>query len=347
MNRYPFAAGSFPTREVYPVGLEKSFVTPRAPTLMLTTMVDEPKYTLGRARANKKPELKWEDLDEKTRNQITETVVRVVRANELVIESMRPVIESVRAVVVPLAEQYSDFMFGASAVFEQLAQLGDVIRTWVPNWSKDVDPEKAWAVTAEGIPLAFVPRAHIVDELIAADDLDARLKILRRSKKLILTDCRVAVLPDEDDPFHESISMLLPLLNEAMDALAAGHAASACALGVSVIDSALHRTSKKKVVYDTIRNTATTIKIQKALAQNTFRTSMTIRPLCSLFEDWHPKKGTPPPLMPSRHVIAHWADPNHMSETNAIIIAMAATSLLLGIDERETVADWLTRSKEA
>jgi hypothetical protein len=87
------------------------------------------------------------------------------------------------------------------------------------------------AITAEGIPLAFVPRPQLVDELIAATDRDARLEVVFRSKKLILSDCRAALQSDEDDPLPDSISMLPPLLLEVIDVLEAGYIASACALG--------------------------------------------------------------------------------------------------------------------
>lgn len=71
-----------------------------------------------------------------------------------------------------------------------------------------------------------------------------------------------------------------------------------------------------------------------------------MRPLHSLFEGWHADKGSLP-SMPSRGAVAHWADPDHLSETNAIIIAMAATSLFRGLNERQTVADRLARMIES
>jgi hypothetical protein len=48
---------------------------------------------------------------------------------------------------------------------------------------------------------------------------------------------------------------------------------------------------------------------------------------------------TPVPSVPSRHAVAHWAYPQHLTETNAIIIVMVAASLLCwGLAERETIA---------
>ena len=56
--------------------------------------------------------------------------------------------------------------------------------------------------------------------------------------------------------------MLPPLLLEAVDVLEAGYVASACALGASVIDAALRRTSKKKLVYKKVRATAMLMRLR-------------------------------------------------------------------------------------
>ena len=98
--------------------------------------------------------------------------------------------------------------------------------------------------------------------------------------------CRVALQPDEDDPLPESISMVPPPLLEAVDVLEAGYVASACALGASVIDSALRRTSKKKLIYKKIRATSIAMELQKAFAENDFRVSSAMRPLHSSLEEW-------------------------------------------------------------
>ena len=146
-------------------------------------------------------------FDEGTRTKITQSLAMV---HEQLVESLQPMIESARFTVLPVMQQISDFMPQVTSLAEKAGQMADFIRRWVSNWSGNVDPDKAWAVTAEGIPLAFVPHAQLVDELIAVNDRDARLEIMLRSKKLILSDCRAALQPDEDDPLPESISMLPP-----------------------------------------------------------------------------------------------------------------------------------------
>lgn len=293
-------------------------------------MSDESKYSLG--RGGKKPD-RWEDLPEQTRAEIVESMVAV---RENLIEQMQPVLEQLAATVWPALQRFSE----VAASIDSAARLAaDITRQWVPNWSGDVDQDKAWALTVEGIPLAFVPREQIVDQLIAAEDRDARLDLVLRSKKLILDDCRDSLQRSDDDlPFPVSISMLQTLLLEVFDVVEAGYASAACALGVSVIDSLLRRTTEKNFNYNRVRATSISTELQEAIAANEFRVCLATQPLHSLLEEWNPKKRTPVPLMPSRHVVAHWATPEHLSETNAIIIAMAATSLFLGLAEREWVA---------
>lgn len=303
-------------------------------------MEHRPQYTSARAWADKGPATKWEDLDEETRTRITQELTVI---NQQLTEMVEPVIESITTTVLPLIRNYADFMPSVAKIAESIAGVGGFVRRWVPNWSPEVDPEKAWAITQEGIPLAFVPRRQIVDELVAADDRDERREIVLRSKELILDDCRAALVLDEGDRIPESIAMLLPLLVEVFDVLEAGYTASACALGSSVIDSALRRTNKgKKFDYNRTREMSIATKLQEAIAKNDFRVCLAFQPLHSLLEPWEP--GRPLPSMPSRHVMAHWLELQHASETDAIIVAMAATSLFLGLVERGVIAELINEA---
>lgn len=300
-------------------------------------MEREPEYTSARAWARKGPAAKWEDLDDETRARLAQQLIVIT---EQLTETMQPLIETATATVLPVVRKYSEFM---PTVAKYTNRIAAFVRRWVPNWSADVDPEKAWDITLEGIPLAFVPRAEIVEELVAAEDRDQRREIVLRSKQLILDDCRTALVLDEGDRMPESISMLPPLLFEVFDVLEAGHTASACALGCSVIDSALRRTNKgKKFDYNRTREMSIVTKLQEAVAKNDFRVCLAFQPLHSLLEPWKP--GRPVPLMPSRHVMAHWLEPQHASETDAIIVAMAATSLFLGLVEREVIAELINEA---
>ncbi|MCV6998656.1 MULTISPECIES: hypothetical protein [Mycolicibacterium] len=237
-----------------------------------------------------------------------------------------------------MLESFSDWLPSLVPAYDMFGEITAFLREWVPNWPSDLDTEKAWDITGTGIPLAFVPCPSIVHALVAADTGRDRLDILMDSKDRILKDCRDALDPDDGSPVAESLAMLPPLLLEAIDVLEAGHVAACCTLATSVIDSALRRTSKKTFNYNVVRTGSVKIKLQEAVAKNEFRVALAERPLHSLLEEWRPDIPKPMPSMPSRHVVAHWADPSHMTEVNAIITTMAATSLILGLAEREAVS---------
>jgi hypothetical protein len=239
----------------------------------------------------------------------------------------------VAATVTPFVLNLRDWMPGLRSTWESVQHLAEFVRRWVPNWSSDLDIEKAWEITGDGIPLAFVPRARIVEEIVDAADHVSRIAILIRLKGLVVADCRAALVPEEDDPFPESIAMLPSLLSEAIDVLEAGYFAAACVLGIAVIDSVRKRTMPS-FSYKKLREEAIKAGLEEAIEKNDFRISLSRRPL--LYEWWG--EGDPVPMMPSRHVVAHWAHPEHLTEADAIIIVMAATSLMLGLAERKAIA---------
>lgn len=294
-------------------------------------MGDGTEYNLGRPGAAAP---KWGDLDAETRSRVTHAIVTTVQDMQI---DIQPTVDSIRHAVLPVLKDFSDWLPSLVPTYEVFGKVAAFLREWVPNWPSDLDTEKAWDITGTGVPLAFVPRPSIVRALVAADTLQDRRDILMDSKDLILRDCRDALIPDDESPLAESLAMLPPLLLEAVDVLEDRRVAACCALATSVIDSALRRTSKKSFNYSNIQNDSVKSKLQEAVAENEFRVALAERPLHSLLENWRPDIPKPMPSMPSRHVVAHWADPAHMTEVNAIIITMAATSLILGLSEREAV----------
>jgi hypothetical protein len=280
-------------------------------------------YNLGRSRVRRP--VRFEDLDEEIRSKITRTLIEVVSEQQAIIDALKPPFEV-------LSRSFSEIADIASV----FAQLADEMRWFVPNWPENLDVERTWRVADEGIPVAFVPRPEIVAELVDAETHEDRLNLLLRSKAAIVSDCRTALEPawDEPWPVPESIAMLSPLLQEAIDTLEADHAAAACALAVVIVDSLLRRT-EGDLQYQSLRRRSRKNAMDAAAALNQLRVELAWRPMHSLLEEWNPRSGNPQPTMPSRHVVIHWPDPEHLSKQNAIVTVMAATSLFLGLCESE------------
>lgn len=293
------------------------------------------KYNLGEVHNGRKP-YQWDDLDPETQSRIAESVVSTVASfNTSFLESIKPSLDVIQSVVLPRLSNLNIYDLLPASTWDALRRVGEFLRDWVPNWSSNVDAEKAWDITGQGIALAFVPRSEVVEQVIAADNYEARVGVLVREKQLILNDCREALQADADYPLHESIAMLPQLLVESIDVLEAGHYAAACALAVDVIDSANGRVMPQFARHYQVRLAAAGFAREEAVAAGALRTALAMRPLISILRDWRANAGMPVPSTPSRHAVAHGAHPDYMGEADAILFVMAAVSLLLGFGERQ------------
>ncbi|SKD40384.1 Uncharacterised protein [Mycobacteroides abscessus subsp. massiliense] len=289
-------------------------------------------YNLGRGRGPRPA--RFEDLDEETRNKITRTLVEVISEYQSIIDALKPPLEVLTSSFSAIADIASVF-----------ARLADEMRWFVPNWPENLDVERAWRVADEGIPVAFVPRPEIVVELV-----DAEITCRQADTARQLTSChrlglshRPSTCLGRTVASARVIAMMLPLLQEAIDTLEAGHAAAACALSVVIIDSLLRRT-EGDLQYQTLRKRSRKNALDAATALNQLRVELAWRPMHSLLEEWNPRSGSPPPTMPSRHVVIHWPDPRHLSNQNAIVTVMVATSLFLGLCESERRKELIEKS---
>lgn len=290
-------------------------------------------YNLGR-NTGSGPQ-KFEDLDEGTRRKIADTFIEIARQRQSLIDTLEPAFDSMRKSLAPIVD-----------IAQTLVQLAERMKWFVPNWPSDLDVELAWQVAHEGVPIAFVPAPRLVSALVDAESHDERLRLLARSRSAIVADCRQALEPEWDAPFPvpATISMLPPLIREAIDALEAGYAAAACALGACIVDSLIRRTVEDFKTYPAFRNSLRRSALTDAAAMSRLRVELAWLPVYHLLEEWSPKNPNPQPTMPSRHVVAHWPTPEHLSELNALIIVMAVTSLFLGLCESEQRKALIDRS---
>ena len=195
-----------------------------------------------------------------------------------------------------------------------------------PNWSEDVDEEMALVVVQdEGIPLVWIPRADVVEGLLAEDDRTARLAMLVQCRSMILEDCRKVLAETTED----TLSGQVPLAKAAVEALAENHFEAAQALAVVVTETAIARTIDEN--YARVKRHM--LLDPKMADWNKLRLHAALAPIGRFYTDWHWKSGRPQPLELSRHVSVHHADSTHYTEVNAIIAVMLVTSVLRALQE--------------
>lgn len=220
----------------------------------------------------------------------------------------------------------TDFMPGFSAFVKSLR------RFIPPNWSEEIDIERVLSVIqGDGLPLTWVPRADVVDEVLRAADRTARVAVLLDHKVELIEDCHQVL-----DSIHEEIlAGQLSLARKAVDALADGHDEAAQALAVVVTETAVARgisgryeEAKKQVLFDPETVPLVRLRLRAALA-----------PIGHFYTTWYPNSGAPAPEALSRHVTVHQADQSHYTPGNAIVAALLATSVLRAFQELEELAD--------
>ncbi len=238
--------------------------------------------------------------------------------------SMHPEIAALATFKAP-AFEWPDFAGAFAAMFERLRDLQP------PNWSEDIDESKALAVIGtDGIPLVWVPRAEIVDAVLAAPDRKARLELLVKYRHVVADDCREVL----GRVTEKSLTGRVPLAVKAVDALAAGHFEAAQALAVVVAESAIARaisdkyqTVKKQVLFD-----------PKLFPYSELRLRAALLPISGFYTDWSPESPRPMPEGLSRHVSVHHADVEHYTEQNAVVAVLLVTSVLRALQELEEIA---------
>jgi hypothetical protein len=221
-----------------------------------------------------------------------------------------------------------------------LPQLPDLLKTlkvatdawWsvLPaNWPRKLGERRLAQIVAiiqdEGLPMAWVPPVEVVEEMLGAIDRTERVEVLLANKQAILDGCR-AVTAEVD--LH-MLAEQRPLVEDAIEALAAGHHRSAQALATVTtetmigrhVDEAYHRVLKKVRIGSD--DSLLQVRLLAALA-----------PAGIFYVAWSPKSGKPAPEELSRHVVVHQAHKGHFTESNALIAVMLACSVLRGIGEK-------------
>ncbi|HEY0448216.1 hypothetical protein [Actinophytocola sp.] len=182
-------------------------------------------------------------------------------------------------------------------------------------------------VMDEGIPLMWVPRASILQALVAARDARARRSILGRRWKDVATDCEQVLTEIVHDRFASDVI----LGRQAVASLQGGYAAASQALSANLLDSVL-----RKHLNASLRKQVTNHKNGNRLDIDSFsaRLGLTMAPVWRGYAEYWLDKGDRVPYSFTRHASAHAVSKRQYSRINAVVAIMLISSVLKLLDEQ-------------
>ncbi len=213
---------------------------------------------------------------------------------------------------------------------ELFAGVADALLGLLPaNWPHpvpDFDRIKE-VLEQDGIPIAHIPRAEIVQLIVDADSYEARIRIIEDRAADIAADCFQALQTKLDGILEKQV----PLAVRAIEAYQSGFFESAQALAVSVCDTYLKKSFRGKK-YKTMQAELAFDKSDDLAAAAAFNYHYALTPAVPFLVPWFPGDQVDPPTKLSRHVTIHNASTDHVTPLNATIAIMLMTSMTLGIN---------------
>ncbi|MFG6444730.1 hypothetical protein ACFXQA_05595 [Microbacterium sp. P07] len=205
-----------------------------------------------------------------------------------------------------------------------------------PNWwgvkvALDLEGEELRGLLLEeGIPLAWVPSAGLIDRLVSADSPRQRRQYIRDGWRGIVRDCEVAVgsLSSRDGRDGARFVRLCA------DAIRDGHFETAQALAANVIDTLGNSFVKNELVGHRWQSIVAR-NGRERLSRLDIRALLVLGPLAAGHDNY--RSGEPIPRSFTRHATAHGVSKRQYTKVNSLIAVMNATSLLCWL-ERDTGA---------
>ncbi len=214
-----------------------------------------------------------------------------------------------------------------------------------PNWwGTGANQPLLLAAREDGLALAWIPRAEIVQAVDAAADHVGRVAILMARQAEIIEDCKAALEECDEDELEDTVY----LAQCAIDALVCGHYEASMALAVSMGEPLAMWASTPRVRgYGSRADKEQWEKYLRDLRSRysyaqaeicrlgpgpveywDFSYQVLVAPIPSFFTAWKPEWATPPPAALSRHVVAHLAPREHFTPENALLAVMLVVSIL-------------------
>lgn len=200
-----------------------------------------------------------------------------------------------------------------------IAELLESMDRWIPENLRAVEDLDQVATLAldEGLPLSWVPRTEIVEELLRAESANHRHEVLDQSRDEILHDCESALMPLTNE-WATECRAVISAMRAGLDGPAQSHASN-------IIDSvvlALHGPNGRDRVASRVRDKIGDLPIRLAAEH------LTLLPLFRAYATWYPHSGEAPPNHYARHPTAHAVGhPGIFAPRSALVSTMLATSL--------------------
>lgn len=169
----------------------------------------------------------------------------------------------------------------------------------------------------EGLPLAWIPRPEILDELVSSSTSEDRIRILDTHASDVIDDCEVA-LNGITHEWADQCRSAARAFGLGLEAPAQSHASNIIDSIVLTILGQNGRDHAKKRALDDYDQLPIQIAVE----------NLVLRPLFQGFIKWFPGGTDPIPDHFSRHATAHAVgQPGVFSRRNALVAVMLATSL--------------------
>ena len=276
--------------------------------------------------------------------QLNESLQPVFDIQRRFAESLQPIFEFQRRMAQKIEETLnrSDVRLLAAKLSEAIRQVPAFYKDFlkiIPVNLHGIDSIKDVAAITrdEGVPLVWIPRNEIVQELVQAPDSATRQQILIDQRDAILDDCIAAL--DESKLILEGCDSDLGALcvewtdqtREAGKTLIAGFPSPAQSHAANIIDSILQRLSdwageKDKAKFRRIHVEGNINDESRTI--HTLGYYLSLQPLSKAYVPWFPSWEIPPPEHFARNATVHAVGyPNVFEENYGLIAVMLATSL--------------------
>lgn len=207
-------------------------------------------------------------------------------------------------------------------IFEQVGKALDVVVP--PNWRgvRGLDQIETLALD-EGLALAWVPPADLLNALIAAPSKQARRRILGRRWKRIVRACSEAIESTSEDGVIEYRRFAAKVIDMLVD----GHSEGAQALAANLLDTMLLET-----LDESSRRQVTNQRERLSIDDLPMRAAMVFAGIWASHTEFRSWRGDAIPRGFSRHGSVHAVSRIQYSRINALIALMHVTSYIMLLD---------------